>query len=336
MKHPLRGVEEMWTLRDEFSNVEIGSSSHFRNLTLFPLIRHNGAIREPDYLLLEDAISQGKVRVTELHAGGSVPELRLENAANLPVLVVDGEELVGAKQNRVLNLTVLAPAKQTIVIPVSCVEAGRWSMATPQFRTADHVMYSAARAERVSQVTESMRSSGARVSDQGAVWRDIAAKAVRLNSVSPTGAMSAIYERHSNSVEELGRAFSWQQGQYGAAFAIGDQLVGLDIFDHPQVMNRFFPKLMRSYALDALDAASSNKVPIAKELETLFTQIGAAQMFSDPAVGLGKDIRFDGPEIAGAALWALERYVHICGFVKKRKSSGFWTRLSRPSDRGRF
>jgi len=79
----------MWTLRDEFSNVEIGSSSHFRNLTLFPLIRHNGAIREPDYLLLEDAISQGKVRVTELHAGGSVPELRLENAANLPVLVVD-------------------------------------------------------------------------------------------------------------------------------------------------------------------------------------------------------------------------------------------------------
>src|SRR5437667_4791990 len=91
-----------------------------------PLIRHNGAIREPDYLLLEDAISQGKVRVTELHAGGSVPELRLENAANLPVLVVDGEELVGAKQNRVLNLTVLAPAKQTIVIPVSCVEDARW------------------------------------------------------------------------------------------------------------------------------------------------------------------------------------------------------------------
>src|SRR6266571_2988066 len=173
----------MRTLQQEFSGIEIGRSSEFRNLILFPLMRRSDPVRGMDYILLEDGIAQGKVRVTELHAGGSVPELRLENAANLPVLVVDGEELVGAKQNRVLNLTVLAPAKQTIVIPVSCVEAGRWSMATPQFRTADHVMYSAARAERVSQVTESMRSSGARVSDQGAVWRDIAAKAVRLNSV---------------------------------------------------------------------------------------------------------------------------------------------------------
>src|SRR5439155_118440 len=95
-------------------------------------------------------------------------------------------------------------------------------------------------------------------------------------------------------------------------------------------------QIMSCIQQPALDAASSNKAPIAKEPEILFTQIGAAQMFSNPAVGLGKDIRFDGPEIAGAALWALERYVHICGFVKKRKSSGFWTRLSRPSDRGRF
>ncbi len=115
----------MWTLQEEFSRIEIGRSSQFRNLTLFPLIRRRVPIQELDYLLLEDGIAQGKVRVTELHAGGSVPELRLENNADLPVLLVDGEELVGAKQNRVLNLTILAPAKHTTVIPVSCVEAGR-------------------------------------------------------------------------------------------------------------------------------------------------------------------------------------------------------------------
>jgi hypothetical protein len=42
--------------------------------------------------------------------------------------LLDGEELIGAKQNRALNLTILAPAKQVIVIPVSCVEAGRWHL----------------------------------------------------------------------------------------------------------------------------------------------------------------------------------------------------------------
>jgi hypothetical protein len=89
-----------------------------------------------------------KVRVTELNAGGSVPELRLENNADLPVLLVDGEELVGAKQNRVLNLTILAPAKRTTVIPVSCVEAGRWAMSPADVKTADYMMYSMGRAER--------------------------------------------------------------------------------------------------------------------------------------------------------------------------------------------
>src|SRR6266567_6235657 len=170
----------MWTLREEFSHFEIGPSSQFRNLTLFPLVRRSTPTRPLDYLLLEDGIAQGKVRVTELHGGGSVPELRLENTADLPVLLVDGEELVGAKQNRVLNLTILAPAQRTTVIPVSCVEAGRWKMESTELNVADHLMYSLVRGERVTQVTAAMCSNGTRKSDQGAVWRDIAAKAARM------------------------------------------------------------------------------------------------------------------------------------------------------------
>ena len=88
----------MRTLQEEFSQIEIGRSSEFRNLILFPLMRRSEAVEPLDYLLLEDGIAQGKVRVTELPAGGSVPELSLENNSDLPVLLVDGEELVGAKQ----------------------------------------------------------------------------------------------------------------------------------------------------------------------------------------------------------------------------------------------
>src|SRR5712664_2604068 len=142
----------MWTLQEEFARIEIGQASQIRNLKLFPLIRRN-ASQPLDYLLLEDGIAQGKVRVTELSGGGSVPELSITNTAELPVLLVDGEELVGAKQNRVLNLTILVPAKHTTVIPVSCVEAGRWSRAGSDLRTADHVMYSGLRAKRVLHVT---------------------------------------------------------------------------------------------------------------------------------------------------------------------------------------
>jgi len=316
----------MKTLQEEFSHIEIGQSSHFRNLTLFPLLCRSMPVGDVDYLLLEDGIAQGKVRVTELQAGGSVSELCLENNADLPVLVVDGEELVGAKQNRVLNLTILAPAKQNTVIPVSCVEAGRWNMASPELESASHLMYSVGRSERLAQVTESMRSHGAGMSDQGAVWRDIAAKAARLEASSPTGAMSAIYEHHSKSVDEFTRAFKWQEGQYGIAFGIAGRILGLEIFDHPQVMRRFFPKLVRSYALDALDAVpasngnAANGTMSIDEVRTLVAQIGAAQSFVDSAIGLGEDVRFNGPAISGAALWAKETYVHICTFAKDETS----------------
>ena len=64
-------------------------------------------------------------RVTKLSEGGSVQQLLFVNEGERPVLLLDGEELVGAKQNRILNLTILAPPKQRIVVPVSRVEAGR-------------------------------------------------------------------------------------------------------------------------------------------------------------------------------------------------------------------
>jgi len=303
-------------------------------------MRQNTPVRPLDYLLLEDGITQGKVRVTEVHAGGSVPELRLENNADLPVLLVDGEELVGAKQNRVLNLTILAPAKQVTVIPVSCVEAGRWGMSWADLKTADYLMYSVGRGARLAQVTESMRSNGTRKSDQQAVWRNIAAKATRLKASSPTGAMSAIFESQASSLEEFTRAFTWQEGQRGVAFGIGGRILGSELFDHPEVMRRFFQKLVRSYALDALDADPSAHEPASVEAAcALVTQIGAAQSFTEQALGLGKDVRFNGPEICGAALWAQERYVHICSFAKNGRSSdasGFWTRMSRASQRRTF
>ena len=316
----------MKTLQEEFPHIEIGQSSQFRNLTLFPLMCSSMPARDLDYLLLEDGIAQGKVRATELQAGGSVSELRLENNADLPVLLIDGEELVGAKQNRVLNLTILVPAKQTTAIPVSCVEAGRWNMASPELKSAGHVMYSFLRGARLSQVTESMRSHGTHMSDQGAVWKDIAAKAVRMAGSSPTGAMSAIYERHSNSVEKFTRAFTWQEGQCGIAFGIAGRILGLEIFDHPEVMCRYFLKLVRSYALDALDAVHAsngnavNGTTSIDEVRTLVAQIGAAHSFVNRAIGLGEDVRFNGPAISGAALWAQERYVHICIFAKNETS----------------
>ena len=327
----------MIPLDDELSGLEVSQPQHFRSLSMSPLFRRTiTSAEELKYTLLDDAIAAGTACVSELHESGSVPELHFENRGDRPVLLLDGQELIGAKQNRVLNLTILAPAKSTVVIPVSCVEAGRWRMAGSHFKPADHVMYSRVRASRAAQVTDSMRSTGLRRSDQSAVWADIEAKAERLNASSPTSAMSAIYDRNAITVEQYTRAFSWQPGQCGVVFAIASGVTGLDLFDHPETMRYYFSRLIRSYALDALDSVQGEQGEHANAKRGLefLKRVASAQSFAEPAVGLGKDVRLTSEGIAGAALWAENRYVHLCAFTTDINHA-FESRISRPSRRRR-
>jgi hypothetical protein len=73
---------------------------------------------EPGGLTLAEAGEA--VTIEEVSEGGDVPT----------VLLLDGEELIGAKQNRVLNTTVLVAAHSRLTIPVSCVEQDRWAYKT--------------------------------------------------------------------------------------------------------------------------------------------------------------------------------------------------------------
>ena len=74
--------------------VTFGKKTHHGSLTMFPF-RSEG--RDGlEYLTLAEALEAGLARVSEVSEGGSVPELRLANTAGLPVLIVDGEEMVGA------------------------------------------------------------------------------------------------------------------------------------------------------------------------------------------------------------------------------------------------
>jgi hypothetical protein len=176
-----------------------------------------------------------------------VPELRFENLGEAPVLLFDGEELVGAKQNRALNLTILAPAKQVIVIPVSCVEAGRWHAESNTFQPTEHVMYSRARAAKGTQVSVSMATGDSRRSDQTAIWDEIASKLERLATASPTQAMNAMYDSEAVQLDTYHGAFAWAEHQAGAMFAVGAGAIGLDLMDHPYTMRTMLPKLVRSY-----------------------------------------------------------------------------------------
>ena len=93
-------------------------------LTLIPLFLTRPPA-ERDYILLEEAVAAGSVVVDEV-GSGVVSRLLLHNLGDRPVLLVDGEQLVGARQNRILNTTILVPARTRLEIPVAFVQQGRW------------------------------------------------------------------------------------------------------------------------------------------------------------------------------------------------------------------
>jgi hypothetical protein len=237
------------------------------------------------------------------------------NDSDRAVLLLDGEELVGAKQNRILNLTILAPAKAAITIPVSCVEAGRWSHATPEFHSEERAYYAAGRARKAAHVTESLRRSGTRHSRQGEVWQDIAMKSERLSSHSDTDAMASMYVDHSRALDEYAQSFTAEPGQIGAVFSISGQVRGLELFDCQQTFKSLMPKLVRSYALDAIDEHVLQQVsPVNVAVNEFMAAVGKAEAQAFDSLGEGEDIRLAAPHLSGGALVARDRVVHLCAF----------------------
>ena len=134
-------------------------------------------------------------------------------------------------------------------------------------------------------------------------------------------------------LEEYVRAFQCQELQAGMAFAIDGKMQGLDLFDHPATARRMFPKLVRSYALDALETCGATAAAPSGLLAEFLAGLAEAQSFVQPAMSLGKDVRVSGSAVSGAALWA-GRYVHICAFARQAGAGGsFSTRMARPAAR---
>jgi hypothetical protein len=315
---PVRAVADGAPLRELVERLRPGDPVVHRGLAMVPLF--GDTTRRVDYLTFGEAVRAGTCRLTEVSEGGSVPQLMLVNAGTLPVLLLDGEELLGAKQNRIVNLTILAPAMHNLAIPVSCVEMGRWQYRSREFGESPRTMYPSARAAKMAQVSSSL-DRGERHADQGAVWSEIARKAQRMAAPSATSAMSDIFVRHGETIEEYVGGFAPQDGQLGAVFIIDRRAVGLDLFDAPATLRTYLPKLLRGYALDALDAELGREGGLRTSLgasaalaERFLGALAGCGAQAYPAVGLGHDLRIHGDGLTGAALRVDETFVHLGAF----------------------
>ena len=325
-------------IRSYLDEAKIGRKQSYRNLAVFPLL--SGYATSLEYITLDEALTEGLIEVMEIDEGGSVPELRVENKSGGMILILDGEELVGAKQNRIVNTTILIQGKSTTVIPVSCVEQGRWSYEGPRFQSKERLMSAQLRGLKAEQVHRSMRTSDDFRSDQGAIWNELSSKAARMEAESPAMAMSEIYEKKRSSLAEYADHFRLVEMQVGAVFLINGKVVGLDSFGKAETFARVFKKLVESYALDAIDWSETQST--GKALRSTVTKFletkGAATVENHPSVGLGSDCRLESRNLNGFALAHEDQLLHLSVFTRgnDQREEPYRSRIQRFSDRRRI
>lgn len=297
----------------------IGGPQAADQLVMIPLAR--AAFPPRTYKVLEEAISDETASVSEISEAGSVPTLLFENKAPQPVLLIDGDTLMGAKQNRTLNLSILIPAGTRTEIPVSCVEAGRWSRTSRQFSpSADH-MYASGRARMMHDVHRSMDAGRGPRADQQEVWGDIDRKMGRMGVSSRTRTMTDIYEQRGCSLDAMAGQLTAAPDQVGAIFVVRDRIAGLELFDHPETLALKLPKLVRSYGLDAIDESAAFEACSIPTSEAFLHGIAGAQRSEDHAVGLGIHTRLQGAGLIGSALVMDGRLIRLSAFPSAARST---------------
>lgn len=300
------------TLTPFVETLKVGDAVGHLNLALVPL-RGEGH-GQLDYLLAVEALAAGSLTVTEVSQGGTVPELLAHNEAARMVLLLDGEELVGAKQNRILNTSVLLAAQTKTRIPVSCVEAGRWRHSSETFSAGTHSP-SKLRARKSRDVGRSLRETGRAMSDQGAVWEAVAENLHAVNASAPTMAMHDAVDQRRESLDGYLNALQYPVGSRGVCVLINAGFVALDLFDKPETLERVWPRLLTGYALDALAMLNRKDAPIERRgAAPILAGLGTLGCQPCPTVGIGEDWRFESTDFVGQALVAQGVCVHLSAF----------------------
>lgn len=307
----------MEQIKSFLETVKLARKQTFQNLTVYPLLKADGVA--PDYLTVEQALAAESIRITEVSDQGNVPELKLINFGGVCVLIIEGEELVGAKQNRIVNSTFLIPEKSETVLPVSCVEQGRWRHQSEKFQSGGKIMFSTLRREHQQNVRYSLKQSGQFRSNQGQVWENIAGMSSRMKVSSPTDAMADVFESYENKLNNFTESFQLVELQVGAIFAINGKIHGIECFWYHDTFKRFFEKLLKSYALDAIDNTkeAENKSVEPAKASRFLAAVANSKAEGHKSIGLGTNIRFESRTVTGASLIEGDRVLHLSAFKKE-------------------
>ena len=287
------------------------------NLTVFPVIAaksHDTA----EFITLDEGLRSGEVVVTEsgnisplmrprhrhgqitppqYGGGAQVNQLVLVNNSKRPLILLAGEIVTGGKQDRVIGKDRLVPAESDpIDMSVFCVEPGRWTGASAKFDSYNGAMAQPA-----------VRGKAMAEKDQSQVWAEVGKTKESLSRMASPPAATAIggttsYARVMDNKEVKQQVDSVaepiqhnyqslikqlrNQNAVGVVVAVSGQIVWADIFASTNLLEKYWPKLVRSYAAEAVVTKAKGYEADTKKAQEFLNQLQGRHETVDSEPGL--------------------------------------------------
>jgi len=267
--------------------------------------------------------------------GGSVPLLRAENSGVNPVLILDGEEVGGGKQYRIVNTSLIILPGKMMDIPVSCMEAGRWNRQREDFAAGEAVFRAKSRAVQKASVTSSLRQEGSFRSDQGAVWNEVSDSLAEMHAPSTTSDFRAGRAKVAHRIDAFVEAIRSFDHQVGAIFLSKHGILGLELLATPELFDRCLRKIVRSFAFEVLADEDLSTVP-RDSAAAWWEKVQKAPLSKRSSPGAGEDLRVEVSDLIGSGLLWNDALVHFSCFPGTTSSSedrGSDTRRASVSER---
>ena len=229
-------------MKQLLKDIKIADPVFLRNLQVYPLqgLSSNGH----RILMIEEVLDTGSGDFQELD-DPRIDLVSFNNKSDDPVLLLDGEEIIGALQNRIVAASTYIEPRTAGDIEVVCAEEGRWKE-LGGFATG-YCSYPGLRA--ILSIHGKKRDGL-----QNTVWQEIDRKLTVTKTLSATSSMHDIYNNLQDEVSRYVEDFSGlDRATVGFVGVAGGKILGCDVFSDAASYRKFESKLMRSYALDAIE-----------------------------------------------------------------------------------
>ncbi len=303
------------------------------NLTVFPVVAAR-SFDTRDFLTLDEGLRSGEVIVTESGSvqplmrrrrtpvsrdGAQVNQLVLVNNSKRPLILLAGEIVTGGKQDRVIGKDRIIPGESDpIDLGVFCVEPGRWVGSSDRFGVGGTV----GGPVPAPMAAPNVRAKAMADKDQQQVWSEVGKTRIAMAEAVPAPAAPAIrgtssYARVMNNEEVKQRVDSVaepiqrnyqsliqqlrDQNAVGVVVAVNGQIVWADIFASTNLLEKYWPKLVRSYAAEAVVTRTKSGEVEVKRAQEFINQLDGRHETVDSEPGLYRHT-----EIAGDGFRAFE------------------------------